>query len=374
MKTNSIIYMISAGILLASCSHHNPVEEQKAPEGENLITITEEQFKAGDLAIGEPVKMSFEDVVRCNGSIVTEPSGSVSISTPVQGIVKKILCSEGQKVSRGQALFELSGNEFIELQKDLAGTASQLKRLKSEYERIKSLYDEKIGTEKDLIMAESEYKVLNAEFSALRMKVRQLGFDEFKIENGNFYEFFSLTSPLNGFVSDINVSTGQYVDLQMALAEVFDPAKFRLKLAVFEKDFSNIKENQAVRFNLLGDADRLFSARITSTGKNVDEETKTIICYAQIDDPDGSHFVNNAYVEAAIVTKNDTAYAIPEESILRSEGSNYILEFVRNKNGTYYLRRTKADIGRTNKGFTEVLDINDDLKLITRGAYNIGVD
>lgn len=373
MKTNSIIYMISAGILLASCSH-KPAEEQKTPEGENLIAITEEQFKTGDLTIGEPVIMSFEDLVRCNGSIVTEPSGSARISTPVQGIVKKILCSGGQKVYRGQTLFELSGNEFIELQKDLAGTASQLKRLRSEYERIKSLYDEKIGTEKDLIMAESEYKASNAEFSALRMRIRLLGLDESKIENGDFYESFSLPSPLNGFVSEVNVSTGQYVDLQTTLAEVFDAGKFRLKLAVFEKDFGNLKENQLVRFNLLGDTGRLFYARLTSTGKNVDEETKTIICYAGIDDPDGSHFVNNAYVEAAIVTKYDTVYAIPEESILRSEGSNYILEFVRNENGTYYFKRTKVDSNRTNNGFTEILNISGNLKLVTKGAYNVRIE
>lgn len=373
MKTNSVIYMISTGILLASCSH-NPVKEQKTPEGENLIAITEEQFKTGDLTIGEPLKMLFEDVVRCNGSIVTEPSGSARISAPVQGIIKRILCSGGQKVYRGQVLFELSGNEFIELQKDFAGTASQLRRLRSEYERIRSLYDEKISTEKDLIMAESEYKASNAEFSALRMKIRLLGLDESKIENGDFYESFSLTSPLNGFISEVNVSTGQYADLQTTLAEVFDAGKFRLKLAVFEKDFRELKENQPVRFNFLGDTGRIFTARLTSTGKNVNEETKTIICYAEIDDPDGSHFVNNSYVEAAIVTKNDTVHAIPEESVLRSEGNNYILEFVRNENGTYYLKRTKADTGRTNKGFTEVLNIPEDLKLVTKGAYNIRIE
>ncbi len=35
--------------------------------------------------------------------------------------------------------------------------------------------------------------------------------------------------------------------------------------------------------------------------------------------------VKNAYVEAAIVTLSDTVYAVPEESILSTEVSIYIL-------------------------------------------------
>ncbi|GEM_PF-468068 len=373
MKTKSTILIISAGILITFCTH-KPKEEPKAAAGEDLITVTEEQFKTGNLTIGEPVKMIFEDIVRCNGTIVTEPSGNARISTPVQGLVKRISCSGGQRVYQGQELFELSGNEFIELQRDLAETSSQLKKLRSEYERIKSLYEEKIGTEKDFIQAESEFKVSNAKFSALKMKIRSLGLDESRIENGDFYESFSLKSPINGFISTVNVSMGQYADLQTTLAEVFDPGRFRLKLAVFEKDFGSLGENQEVRFNLLGDTGKIFHAKVKSIGKNVDEETKTIICYAGIDEPDGSHFVNNAFVEAAIVTKNDTVNAVPEESVLRSEGSSYILEFVRNENNVYYLKRTKAATGRLNRGFIEILNLPSDFRLITKGAYNIRIE
>jgi cobalt-zinc-cadmium efflux system membrane fusion protein len=373
MKPNSIIYIITAGILLAACSHKQ-INEQNTEAADNLITVTDEQFATGNLSIGEPLKMAFEDVVRCNGSIVTEPSGNARIGTPVQGIVKRINCSGGQYVSQGQVLFELSGNEFIELQRELAETASQLIRLKSEYLRIKSLYDEKIGTEKDLIQAESEFKASNAKLAALKMKIKSLGLDEPKIESGDFYESFSLKSPINGYVSQVNVSIGQYADLQTTLAEVFDPGRFRLKLAVFEKDFGNLKEKQNIRFNLLGDTGKFFSATLRSIGKNVDEGTKTIICYAGIDESDGSRFVNNAYVEATIITKTDSVMAVPEESILKSEGSNYVLEFVRHENNIYYLKRTKAETGRLNKGFTEVLNLPADIKLVSKGAYNIKIE
>ncbi|MBN2631970.1 MAG: efflux RND transporter periplasmic adaptor subunit [Bacteroidales bacterium] len=373
MKTFSIPFIIFSGILLSGCATRNN-EDLQSKTGDNLITVSPEQFKNGKLSIGSPAKILFEDIIRGNGNIVAEPAGRAKISTPVQGSIKKIYCSGGQKILKGQALFELSGNEFFELQRDFAETANMLKRLKSEYERIRSLYDEKIGTEKDMIRAETEFKSSQAKFSALRLKLRSLGLDELKIESGDFYESFELRSPINGIISEIDASIGQYADLTTILAEVFDPSKMQLRVAVFEKDIGKIMEDQIIRFNLTGDTVKTFLARLTSVGRNVDESNKTITCFAQIQETNASHFVNNAYIEAEIITRVDTVYAVPEESILRSAGSNYILEFVSNENGSYLFKRTSAETGRTLKGFKELINIRSDIKLITNGAYNIIIE
>jgi len=372
---NSIpkFYAIIALVLLVSCSHKKNFE-QKAEAPVNMITVSKEQFENGRLSIGEPVRMAFEEVIRCNGNIVAEPSGSARISTLVTGIVKKINCIAGQKVFAGQVLFELYGNEFIELQKDLAETESQLMRIRSEYERIRSLYNERVGTEKELILAESEFRASNAKYSALKMKIKYLGLEVSKIENGDFYESFSLKSPLNGYISLVKVSVGQYADLQTTFAEIFDAARLQLKIAVFEKDIPRLKENQSVKFNLLGGTGDSFTAILKSIGKNVDNESKNITCYASIDDIKSTDFVNNAYVEAVIITKNDTVNAVPEESVLKSEGNSYILEFVKNENDIYYLKRTRVDIGRLRNGFAEILNGADVGKIIARGAYNIVIE
>ena len=160
----------------------------------------------------------------------------------------------------GQILFELSGNEFIELQKDFAEMASQLKRIRSEYERVKSLYSEKVGTEKEMILAESDFKAANAKYSALKMKLKLIGLNDTKIEDGNFYESFSLKSPLDGYISRINASIGQYADQQTTIAEIFDVTRLQLRIAVFEKDLGKLKENQKITFNLLGNTQKSYSS------------------------------------------------------------------------------------------------------------------
>lgn len=341
---------------------------------DNLIIITREQFETGKMVIGEPAEMYFAEKVRCNGNILVEPSGNAIISTSVAGLVKKINCTAGQKVYAGQILFELSGNEIIELQKDFAETASQLKRSRSEYERTKSLYSEKVVTEKEMVLAESDFKTTNAKYSALKMKLKFAGLNDTKIEDGNFYESFSLKSPLDGYVSRINVSIGQYVDPQTPIAETFDVTRFQLRIAVFEKDLGKLEENQKITFNLLGNQQKSYSSTLKSIGKNVDNESKTIICYADIDDLKSTNFVNNSYVEAVIITNIDTVTAVPEESIIKSGGDNYLLEYVKNDNDNYFLKRVKVDMGRINNGFVEILNQPDITKIITKGAYNIPIE
>jgi membrane fusion protein, heavy metal efflux system len=371
MKLKSIL-IFTAVILLSCNSAQN--SEQPQDTADNQISITREQFEAGKMVISEPEKIQFNDLVKCSGNILVEPSGTARISTPVPGHIKKIFCTCGQHVNKGEPLFELAGDAFINLQRDYAETESKLTRIKSEYERIKSLYSEKVGTEKEMIMAESEFRSVNAQYAALKLKINYLGLDESKITDGNFYKSFLIKSPLNGFISAINVTLGQFADPQMAIAESLDVNKLTLRVAVFEKDLDRLKEDQKISFSLLGNTGKSYSATLRSVGKNVDPESKTIFCYADFDDLKGSNFVNNAYVEAAIITRNETVLAVPEESIISLEGNSFILEYIKDENDIYFLKITKVSTGRLYNGYVELLDNPQIEKVITKGAYSIRID
>jgi cobalt-zinc-cadmium efflux system membrane fusion protein len=373
MNNKFILYSLAICLMIASCGH-NKKKDNTSEIPTDLISITGDQFKTNNMVLGEPVRMQFNELVKCTGNIVIEPSGTIMISTPIPALVNQIECKEGSDVRAGQLLFVIAGNDFIELQKDYAETESQMKRITSEYERVKSLYEERVGSEKDLIMAESEYKTAKAKYSALKMKIKMLGLNETKISDGNFYESFSLRSPINGYLSQINVAVGQYANQETPLAEILDINKMEIRMAVFEKDLGNLASNQKVTFNLLGNTGKIYDASLKSIGKDVEKDSKTIFCYADIDDRRHSNFVNNAYVEATIITKSDSVRAVPEEAILRSDGETYILEYVKNENDTWFLKKTKVSTGRLFNGYVELLNLPAIGKILTRGAYNIRIE
>lgn len=372
MKQVRIILATTLAILLAACgSKNNPADT--GGKDEQYIEITRSQFSGEGMVIGEPMKMTFDEMVRCTGSLTAKPSGTARISIAVPGIVSRIMCSSGQKVNTGEALFEISGNEFIELQKDFAETANQFRRFESEYKRIKSLFDEKVGSEKELIYAETEYKSIMARYSALAMKIKNIGLDAARIENGSFYNYFSVRSPLKGFISDIYVSLGQYADTQSTLAEVFDNNQIVLKLAVFEKDLPSIKAGQTVRFTITGDTVK-YTGKLSSTGKSVDNDTKSITCLAELSQSDREHFINNAFTEAVIITRSDTVTAVPEEAIIRSDAEDYILCVVKEDENSLYLEKQKVEAGVVRNGYRQIKGNGNLKKLILRGAYNISAE
>ncbi len=372
MKRTSL-FIIIISFFITSCGS-NKKEEAKLSTDEKLIIISEEQFKADNMAFGEMQEISFSELIKCNGNIVSKPSGIAKISPTVSCLVKNIYCTSGQKVNAGQILFKLSGNEFLDLQKDFSETASQLKRIESEYERIKSLYNDSIGTKKDLISSESEYKSINAKYSALKIKIKLIGLDVSKVENSNFYQTFLIKSPIDGYISKINVSIGQNIDQQTNMAEVLDIKQLQLQISLYEKDINKLNIGQQINFKLSSNNDNIYTAKLVSIGRTVNPDSKTIECYADIDDLDSGNFVNNAYIEADIIYKTEIAKAVPEESILKINDANYVLAFIKKHNNSYYLKSLEVKIGRSSSGYVEILKQLSYSKLLSKGTYNIIID
>ena len=118
MKKRPIFYIVVAGIFFASCAHKQN-NEQITEMPDNLIKITREQFETGKLVIGEPGKMEFDEEVRCNGNILVEPSGTAIISTTVPGLVKRINCTAGQKVSQVKFCSNFRGMSLLNFRRTL---------------------------------------------------------------------------------------------------------------------------------------------------------------------------------------------------------------------------------------------------------------
>ena len=373
MNYTRVTFIYLAAILLSSCNtatHNNEITD----ESSHLIEITQQQFETDEMALGLLVQMPFEEVTRCHGTIEAKSNGIASISTQIPGIVQRIYYTTGQFVKKGAVLFDVSGNELIDIQREFSETASRLKRLKSEFERTKTLFNENVGTEKDFISAESEFKMTNANYTALKMMLSNIGLDVATIEEGNFYQSYSIKSPLNGYLTVVNIKTGQYTDPHYEMAEIIDTEQLHLKLAVFEKDLNSLKIGQNIEFNLLGSRGEKYHGLMTSVGKTVNPESKTIFCYASINDLNNNNFVNNAFVEVQITSQVDTVNAIPENALIKSEGNNYLLVLEKEENGVYFLKSEKVKTGRSLNGYVEVLDPVVIGEIITKGAYNIMIE
>jgi cobalt-zinc-cadmium efflux system membrane fusion protein len=326
------------------------------------------------MEFGESKPLTFSEYVYFNGIINTSAKGMTNISLSIPGKITAIHCNIGQYVHKNDALFEIGGNEFIDLQRDFAATSANLVRLKSEYERANDLFKEKIGTQKEFMLIENAYKTELATFTALKIKLNQLNLDISKIEKGEFYSSYKLKSAGNGYISTINVSVGQHLEPNFVLAEIIDPQSFQLKIGVFEKDIQKLKNEQKIEFYLGDNMELAHKATLKTVGKTIDNESKAINCYAQIDDLKNLTLVNKQYVTGKVIVGSHTALSLPETAILKVEKDNYILKLDKETDDSYFFSKIQVHIGSINQGNIELIDAIQMEKVLINGIYNINIE
>lgn len=370
MKKHISLAIITIGLFLGSCQEKQNTEVKKS----NLIEITKNQFKSENMELGEPTTKTFSENIKFNGIIEPKPKGKAMISLPFMGMISQIYFTVGQKVKQGQILFDISGTPFIDLQKEFAESSAILKRLESDYNRIKELFDENIGSQKEVIQAESSFKAEKAKYTALKLKIQKIGLDYKKIENGFFYNSFPIKSPINGYITNINATIGQYIEQQTIIVEIVDNTQFQLKFSVFEKDLNKLKIGLILHFNLMENDNKPFTAQITSIGKSINNETKAIDCFAEIENLNSINLVNNQFFEGQIDVDSFSATALPLDAIIKSENGNYILSLEKQTNESYFFKKIEVDTGSENNGFIEIKKLPELKQIIVKGIYNLQID
>lgn len=363
-----------ACLTLLSC---NAKQESGAEENSNvdsdIITISQAQFDVAGMEIGTPTMETFHDFVSCRGYLTAPSDGKAIVSTQVAGVVKDIRFKLGDRVRKGQTLFTVSGNEFLSLQQQFAEAAAQYQKAVADYERMKALQTENIGAKKDYISAESVYKSSLASYNAFKTRIESLNISPARIENGEMYSAFPVVAPISGYITTSNAVLGQYVDMFTGITEIVDVDKLQLELSVFDEDINKLDEGQLVYFYLTSNPEKVMTAILTTIGRSINPETKSIECIASIKDEDKEILVSSSFVESNIAVSDKEALSVPATALQRSDSEYFVYVLESQKDGEYSLRRTNVEIGSTNENLTEIIsdNISQDTKVITKGVATL---
>lgn len=363
--------MMMSGLIITGCGNSSETNGDTESQSDQLIRITQEQVSSEGIELGEPTVQMFKESFTCNGYILAPANGMAQISTPISGIVKAVYCALGDYVNKGDVLCSLTGNEIMVIQQEYAETSARFKQLKADYERSKTLFNEKIGSEKDFLAVESDFKAMTAKYNSLRIRLELLRLDVTDISEGKLYSSFPVVAPIRGYITNMDLLLGQFIEQKQNLIEIIDIDQLQLQLSIFEDNVTKLKTGQRVQFNSVGENDLIHSATLTSIGKTINPESRTIKCIAKISNDDGARFINGAYIEASVVTEQSEARALPSEAILKSDNDYYVFVVERSENEVYYIRKEKVTIGRVSNGFSEIIAGELQGKVLISGIYNL---
>ena len=365
---------IIATMLIISCTStkkKNESIEAATHDNDNLVEITVEQFQNSKMKIGKLSLETFNKGVVTNGHIDVPPTNRAQVSAIMGGYVKTSPLLVGDQVKKGQLLLTLENPDYIEIQQKYLETFEQLNYLKSEYVRQKTLFEEKITSQKNYLKAESIYKSTIALFNGLEQKLRLMNINPSNVQEGKITSIIPIYAPITGSVAEVYTSVGKFMDVSEVLISIIDSSHKHLELIVFEKDVLSIKEGQIIEFQTPENSERIYKAEVHLIGKSIDQENRTVRVHGHLEDKE-EPFLVGMYVEAEIITYTAEKLALPLEAVLEEDDKYYILILNEQTNHGYTFEKEMVHIGLKNETSIEIIDVDHTLKnkqILVRGAF-----
>ncbi len=356
-------------LLLSACGNRsvNASKEETQKNAADIVELTPAQAKLIGLKIGAPEKRALSGAIKVNGMLDVPPQNLVSISAPLGGFVKSTELLQGMKVSKGQAIVVLQHPDYIQMQQDYLESKSQLDYLETEYKRQQDLAKENVNSQKTLQQAKAQYESMLAKNAGLRSKLNLIGINPGNLTSLNIQNTITMTSPINGYVTAVNVNIGMYVNPTDIMFKIVDTEHLHAELTVFEKDVPKIKIGQKVRFTLANE-NKERVATVYLIGREIDKDrTVRIHCHLDIED---SNLLPGMYLKAYVEAGTQDVPAVPDNAVVNYEGKDYV--FI--GEGKDHFKMTEVQKGISELGYTQIefdKNISEQSKIVINGAYDL---
>lgn len=363
----TIIKLLSLIILFASCNNKNVVEENEKLPGGNIITLTEAQMKNAQIETGTIVQQQITSTLKVNGHIDVPPQNMISISVPLGGYLTSTKLLPGMHVNRNEIIAVVEDNQYIQLQEDYLTAKTQLVLYEQEYTRQKELNAGKASSDKVFQQAAATFETQKIVIKSLEEKLKLVRIDPNNLSINNISKSINVYSPIDGFVTKVNVNIGKYVTPGDILFELVNPADIHLNLNVFEKDLNKLFIGQHLVAYTNTDPAKKYPGDIILISKDVSPDGVTEV-HCHFDNYD-KFLIPGMYMNAEIELVNQMRNGLPEEAFVRFEGKEYIFE----NTGKNTFEMVEVEMGNSENGFAEITSAKDlsGKSIVTKGAYTL---
>jgi len=392
-KNSTLLFSFLGLLFLSACggggdhAHEDDhAGEEEHSENALSVELTERQMEAVGIQIGQFSYLPLKNTVKTNGMLELPPQKKGTISALVAGQVSDINVIEGDQVQAGEVLATIEDPGIIDMQQQFIESSEQREFLQQDYERKKRLLDEGVGSAREFQESATRYRSNEARISGLRSKLELLGLDPENVLEGKISSRVPVRSPLDGFVRLVEVNTGSYITPGDHMFEVVDNSELHIDLMVYEKDLHEVKVGQSLYFRYSNQpTSDLYKGEIFAVGKAFEQTPKAVRVHAHLME-ERANLLPGMYVEAMIVTDEETVLSLPEEAVVSDGGQSYVFiveegeehaemqeasHSGEQQHGTH-LRAVPVITGTSEEGYVEIRlleEVSEVSQVVTKGAF-----
>lgn len=368
MKAYTILS--TALLLLASCGNKQTESYTTVNEKNTTrIELTDAQLKNADIRTAKLDLHQLSALLTVNGTVDVPPQNMVSISIPLGGYVKSTHLLPGMKINKGETIAVVEDQQYITIQQEYLMANVKLKTAEEEFLRQGELNKSKATSDKTFRQAEADYVSQKILIKSLSEKLKLIGINPGKLNEANLSKSIQITSPIDGFVSKVNVNIGKYANPADILFELVNPTDIHLALTVFEKDIDKLAIGQKLYAFTNTRPEKKYPCEIILIGKNLSQDrTVSVRCHFKQYE---KTLIPGLFMNANIEVTNTHALAIPSEAIVRFEGKNYLFEAV----NQHTFSMIEVTTGMTEQNYTEIQPKSHtnlrEKSFVIKGAYTL---
>ena len=239
--------------------------------------------------------------------VVAKSSGVVTFSNA--------RITEGTAVSAGQELFGIESSNMADNNMSIryAEAANNYNLAKAEYERKSTLAKDKIISQSDLQRSKAEYDNAKAVYETMKQNFSQSG--------------QRVSSPISGYVCQLLVSNGEYVEAGQPILSVSQNKKLYIRAELQPRYYSVLNNITTANFRIaktntsyrLEDLD----GRLVSFGKSAEYGNILIPVTFEVNNTIG--LLSGSFVELYIKTQSDKPMLTVANGALIEEMGNYFV-------------------------------------------------
>ncbi len=312
------------------------------------------------------------------GEVQLDLTRMVEVASAGGGRVEAINKFIGDKVTEKELLAVIQSAELGQAQAHFLEVRAQLNLAQQTFERERNLFEQRISSHADYLVAESARAAANAIDAAAKKRLQLLGLNDEQIEA--FAEYHPdtafgqlvINSPMAGTIIEQNIVRGRLVDPNDTLYQVADLTSVWVWCNLYEPDLADVVkaldsgEKLSARIFQGAFPDTTFTGSVDMVGSEVDHATRTMKLRVTTANPD-LKLKPGMFVRVLItIPISGSTVEVPESAVLTDEDKHFV--FARFDDDLWI--RRDVTIGRIHGGIAQVTDglsIGD--IIVTRGAF-----
>lgn len=296
------------------------------------ISGPEDKIQGTSVVVKKMAPEHFSHYIFISGKV--EATEEAWVSPEINGQIKKIHVSEGQRVAKGQLLLNLSTDMT---EKTITEVKTSLELQKKLFEKQKELWDQNIGTEVQYLQAKTAYESTEARLATLQEQM----------------DMAMVRAPFNGIIEKIIAKEGELAMPGARLIHLVNLSDLKVKANISENYLNSVHIGEPVEVEFPDTKDSKMDLKINRIGSVIDNLSRTFEVELKMRNT-GERIKPNQLATMRIEDySSNEAFVVPT-ILLKQDTKGYYIYRVVERNGMKIASKIYVVPGRSSNDMTMV--------------------